>query len=659
MRFARPEVTLEDQRAKMARHPLHQGAPIADNDAQRVDILARLGLLDTPPEKCFDRIAKSAAECFKVPISLVSLVDSERTWCKASIGFNVSETPRDLAFCAHAILAAQNEVFEIPDAREDDRFKHSPVVLGEPHIRFYAGAPLEYEDAVTNTTVRLGTLCIIDSQPRTLSDGEKGVLMTLARLTVAEVHLRQEIAREHKTELERVDQSAWHKAKILNWSYIGQVAHDLKTPLNSFSLGLQELTATELSSEQRAIVGAMELSAELMTLTCSKAMDFTRLEHGKPLKVNRMRFNIVEMLAKSKTIIMGYTHDSKQVKYEFTVSEDLATAWMVSDHDFVWQMLMNLLINARKFTTAGYIRTIVSLCAKQTLRVEVADTGIGVREDEAHLLFKPFGQLQAFCGGTGLGLFSVLAKANALGGTAGVSPNAPKGSVFWFQIPYVQGEPEPGDATPSLAAAKARTSDEALTCSGSATASISAGQTKNDRASPRGEGGGGRGAEAGRGRSTVLVIEDDVPTRTLMLHGLRKLGYEVDEAGNGEEGFLKMQARLYNMVLSDIMMPVMDGFECARRLREWETASERPRQYICALSANFDETHLEKCVDIDYFFPKPVRIKTLIQRLEGRFMTLPQCQGNDHGQQQSESLRERERERERKGSGRESIIRNS
>ena len=461
---------------------MHQGAPIPDNDAERVAVLERLGLLDTLPEECFDRVTKSAAECFKVPvgcavwtrvrsyiynspgcvhrttfyatprapaervrvqvpISLMSLVDHDRQWFKARVGLEALETCRDLAFCAHAMLPQNEGVFEIPDAQQDDRFKHSPLVVGEPYIRFYAGAPLEYEDSHTKAPVRLGTLCVIDTVPRTLSEGEKGVLMTLARLAVAEVHMRQKIAREHKTALERAQQHAYHKAKDLNASYIGQVAHDLRTPLNSFSLGLHELAGTELSDEQRGIVNTMELSAELMTLTCSKAMDFTALEHGKALTVNHTRFNLGEMLEKSKTIIMGYTHDSKQVEYEFVVSDDLVTACLISDHDFVWSMLMNLLSNARKFTTAGYIRTSVSLSTEQkTLRVEVADTGIGVREDQAHKLFKPFGQLQDFSGGTGLGLYSVQAKASALGGAVGVSRNSPKGSVFWFEIPYVPGD---------------------------------------------------------------------------------------------------------------------------------------------------------------------------------------------------------------------------
>jgi len=291
----------------------------------------------------------------------------------------------------------------------------------------------------------------------------------------------------------------------------------------------------------------------------------------------------------------------------------------------VWQMLMNLLSNARKFTTAGYIRTTVSLDAAQTtLRVEVADTGIGVRKDQAHELFKPFGQLQGFAGGTGLGLYSVKAKASALGGTVGVAPNSPKGSIFWFDIPYVPGEPEPsllGEDSPSLTPAT-KCLDLPIDfaramCVGEAT------QAKGCASDVREQ--GQKRPPADTASETVLVIEDDVPTRMLMRRGLTKLGYQVEEASNGEEGLLKMQTRLYNMVLSDIMMPVMDGIECARRLRQWERETSRRRQHICALSANIDKTWLEnnKYEDIDDFVAKPVNIKTLLHHLDGRFMTLP------------------------------------
>lgn len=122
----------------------------------------------------------------------------------------------------------------------------------------------------------------------------------------------------------------------------------------------------------------------------------------------------------------------------------------------------------------------------------------------------------------------------------------------------------------------------------------------------------------------ILIIEDDVPTRALMVHGLKKRGFVIHQAGNGAEGLEMMQKRTYNMVLSDIMMPVMDGLECTQRLRSWEAGqgAARPKQFVCALSANTGEIDVTKAMDagMDDFFPKPVKIAQLLAFLDGKFM---------------------------------------
>lgn len=158
-------------------------APIPDNEAERLAALHRLLLLDTPPEERFDRIVAFAAEEFDVPIALISLVDGNRQWFKAKTGFGICQTPRSSSFCGHAILA--QEVMVVPDARLDERFHDNPMVVGEPHIRFYAGAPLELESGH-----RLGTLCLIDIVPRTLDALDLAILGTLRDLVVME--LRQQ-----------------------------------------------------------------------------------------------------------------------------------------------------------------------------------------------------------------------------------------------------------------------------------------------------------------------------------------------------------------------------------------------------------------------------------------------------------------------------------
>ncbi len=118
-------------------------APDIPQDEQaRIKALRSLNVLDTPSEERFDRLTRLAKRMFDVPIALVSLVDENRQWFKSCIGLDVSETPRDISFCGHAILGS--EVFIIPDTKKDERFTDNPLVLNDPHIRFYAGCPLRY-----------------------------------------------------------------------------------------------------------------------------------------------------------------------------------------------------------------------------------------------------------------------------------------------------------------------------------------------------------------------------------------------------------------------------------------------------------------------------------------------------------------------------------
>ncbi|SEK86690.1 GAF domain-containing protein [Roseateles sp. YR242] len=154
-------------------------APIPDNEAERMQALRALLILDTPPEERFDRIVQFAAEEFAVPIALLTMVDTNRQWFKARFGLAVCETGRDASFCSHAIHAP--EVMVISDATLDPRFAGNPMVLGPPYIRFYAGAPLEVQPGV-----RVGTLCLIDRRRRTLDDTDLAILKTLRDLAVSE-----------------------------------------------------------------------------------------------------------------------------------------------------------------------------------------------------------------------------------------------------------------------------------------------------------------------------------------------------------------------------------------------------------------------------------------------------------------------------------------
>ncbi|CAH0145563.1 sensor domain-containing diguanylate cyclase [Pseudomonas brassicacearum] len=151
-----------------------------DDEAARLKSLHSLKLLDTAPEERFDRLTRLARRLFDVPIALVSLVDANRQWFKSSAGLDASETPREISFCGHAIL--QDQILEICDAQQDERFHDNPLVTDKPGIRFYAGHPLGLEDGS-----KLGTLCLLDTKPRKLNDEERELLRDLARMAEQEM----------------------------------------------------------------------------------------------------------------------------------------------------------------------------------------------------------------------------------------------------------------------------------------------------------------------------------------------------------------------------------------------------------------------------------------------------------------------------------------
>lgn len=155
-------------------------APIPDNDKERLAALRALLILDTPPEERLDKVVQFAAQEFDVPVALISLIDENRQWFKARVGLDACETGRDISFCAHAIL--QPDIFVIPNSRADERFADNPLVTGAPHVIFYAGAPL-----LMPSGYAIGTLCLIDHQPRNLDKTELAILSSLRDLLVEEL----------------------------------------------------------------------------------------------------------------------------------------------------------------------------------------------------------------------------------------------------------------------------------------------------------------------------------------------------------------------------------------------------------------------------------------------------------------------------------------
>src|SRR6476660_708453 len=168
-------------------------APIR-NEKQRLKVLWQYDVLDTVPEEVFDDLTELAARICEAPIAMITLVDEKRQWFKSKVGVTVSETSRDISFCGRAI--EQSDLFIVPDATLDQRFADNPLVISDPKIRFYAGAPL-----ITPDGHALGTLCVIDKVPRELRPEQRQALRVLARHVMMQLELRRhskELTEAHK-----------------------------------------------------------------------------------------------------------------------------------------------------------------------------------------------------------------------------------------------------------------------------------------------------------------------------------------------------------------------------------------------------------------------------------------------------------------------------
>ncbi len=166
--------------------------PVPEGETERLNKLMGYDILDTAPEKPFDKITQLASTMFDTPVSLVSFVDEKRQWLKSKVGIYMKEIPREISFCAHTICV--DEVMVIPDTFEDKRFKQNPLVVNYPEMRFYAGTPLRTSDGFN-----IGTLSIIDNHPKEFSQNEEMMLQKLGSLVMQEMSLREDAACDYLT----------------------------------------------------------------------------------------------------------------------------------------------------------------------------------------------------------------------------------------------------------------------------------------------------------------------------------------------------------------------------------------------------------------------------------------------------------------------------
>lgn len=389
-----------------------QSAALPPNEPARLASLYRHGVLDTEREAIFDNLAELAATICEAPIALISLVDESRQWFKAKVGFEAQETSRAVSFCAHAIL--QPDLFVVPDTLHDHRFADNPLVIEQPNIRFYAGAPL-----FTPEGHGLGTLCVIDRVPRQLAPGQQNALLVLRAQAEKLLELRR-VTRDLETanlELDAFNQT---------------VSHDLRVPLraiNGFSEILVKDHAATIGQEARDLLQRISGAGLRMEQMITDLLNLSRLSH------HVHRFGRVNLTQLAQEAIAEFQKMEPARRVAINIHPELIA---IGDPGLLRIAVENLLGNAWKYT-AKCSHAEIEFGKKTTddgIEFFVRDNGIGFDMTYAAKLFQPLQRFHSpqYFPGSGMGLATVKRIIQRNGGTIRAQSAANQGTTIFFTL---------------------------------------------------------------------------------------------------------------------------------------------------------------------------------------------------------------------------------
>jgi two-component sensor histidine kinase len=339
--------------------------PLPVDEPQRLIALKRHDLLDTPPERAFDRITRLAAGVLGMPISLITLIDETRQWFKSRHGLDAPWTRREVAFCSYTIL--DTEPLVVPDAAADGRFAANPLVTGDPNIRFYAGAPL-----VTPEGHVLGTLCVIDRSPHPeFSDEQRRLLQDLAGLVMTEIEsrsailaLRQEV-RERQEAERRLHQSLAETETLLR-----EVHHRVKNNLQV----MDTLLALEIRHTPAVAEHLRDLRYRMYCLGIVHQMLMQSADLAT-IKVGEFLCNLCRSLAASYTdrqskVTLNVTVEPGDISFKIDFAIPLGL--------LITELVTNAYKHAFPLDQPGTIDVSLTIIGEGKARLAVFDDGIGM-----------------------------------------------------------------------------------------------------------------------------------------------------------------------------------------------------------------------------------------------------------------------------------------
>jgi signal transduction histidine kinase/ActR/RegA family two-component response regulator len=575
-------------------------API-DSPA-RLEALQRYDILDTPPEDEFDDIVHLIARICDAPIALINFVDRDRQWFKSELGLGFRQTSLDISFCSQAIL--QTDLFIVPDALMDPRFVDNPLVKNWPHLRFYAGSPLETSDGF-----RLGTLCVCDFRPRGLLDTQKEALRTLSRQVMVVLELRRMVklmgesrnatppppktvpsgnvvltsnvgaaadAAPPSNVVPPSNVGADADAVLANNAapadnavpavndkneFLSKISHELRTPLapvlmTSYALLLDDT----LSKSQRADIEMIRTNIELEAKMIDELLDHTRVA-GEKLPLRRESVDVHRVLDRVEKLARG-AGASLPIETVFRA----ANARVIGDAGRLEQAFWNVLRNSVKFTPpTGAIAIITSNPQPDRLRVRIIDSGLGIDPEELPRLFSGYESEQSEHGrhlnGVRLGLPIAKGIFDRHEGTIQAkSSGKNKGATFTIELPVTPAEVAPKPAAP----AKTGTSSRAL---------------------------------------RILVVEDHESTATILTRLLRSAGHDVTTTLSASAAKALFERREFDLVIADLGLPDENGLDLFRYMKDRKATEGialsgygMQSNIDASLAAGFRE-HLVKPVD--------------------------------------------------------------